>query len=68
VLELIDIGVVVALPRHDPEHVIGLIRSEQLGGVRYKADDAAYVEVLDVKTRKSGLVVVELKRVKKQKT
>lgn len=55
--------VLVKVPGFDEENVIGLMKADVVpGGTgRYRAGNAARVEVIRVRTLKNGLIVIELK-------
>jgi len=60
-------AVLVEIKGFDEEEAIGVIRSDKFAGRKFYEGNLVRVEVLEVKTLKSGRVLVELKPVKKEK-
>jgi hypothetical protein len=61
VLQVDESAVVVEIPGFAVEQAIGAIKAEALGGRRYRADNTARVEVIEVRTLKSGRTLVGLR-------
>lgn len=61
VLQIDDSAVVIEVPGFDAEHALGIIKAADLAGRKYREGNPARVEVIDVRTLKSGRIVVELK-------
>jgi CRISPR-associated protein Cmr6 len=66
ILEIDSGNVFVEVPDFDSEKALGIIRAEQVGGRKYRAGNAARVEVLKQRETKSGRIVLELKPAPKQ--
>lgn len=55
-----DIGVAIEIPGFDQEEAIGVIKVERMGSRKYKIGNSARVEVVRVRTLKSGRVMVDV--------
>lgn len=56
-----ETAVLVEIKGFDEEKAIGFIRAKNFAGKRYQAGNLARVEVIKVRTQRSGRVVIELK-------
>jgi hypothetical protein len=61
VMEVDESAVLVEVPGFSGEQAIGVIKSDDLGGKRFAKGNLARVEVIGVRTLKSGRTIVELK-------
>lgn len=61
-----ETAVLVEIKGFDEGKAIGFIRAKNIGGVQYREGNPARVEVISVRTQKSGRVVVELKPAQKK--
>lgn len=66
VLQVDDSAVVIEVPGFDAEHALGIIKAVNLDGRKYREGNPARVEVIGVRTLKSGRTVVELKPAKRE--
>jgi hypothetical protein len=61
VLEIDERAVFVEIPGFTIEKALGMIKTEALGGRRYRVDNSARVEVVAVRQAKNGRRIIELK-------
>jgi hypothetical protein len=65
VLQVDDSAVAIEIPGFTAPDVLGVIKAEELGGRKYREANAARVEVISVRTLKSGRTIVELRPAKR---
>lgn len=61
ILEIDERAVFVEVPGFPIEKALGMIKTEALGGRRYRVDNTARVEVVAVRQNKHGRLIIELK-------
>lgn len=66
VLQIDDSAVVIEVPGFDAEHALGIIKAADLAGRKYREGNTARVEVIGVRTLKSGRTVVELRPARRE--
>lgn len=66
VLEIDESAVAIEVPGFGPERALGVIKAENLAGRKYREGNAARVQVIGVRTLKSGRTIVELKPAKRE--
>lgn len=66
VLQIDESAVVVEVPGFAAPQVLGVIKAEDVGGRRYREGNAARVEVIGVRTLRSGRIVVELRPARRE--